>query len=596
MMSGLGSSHNKVSTSAFNYKRGPPLSRVFAVDVHDVDSDKFQDSQNAGFSWYILMTTLLVSLSAVNIGWSIGITNFSKSVICKLHPTGPMEAQSANEFPDRIPFSESAWSVAIGILSVGGLIGALISGAIADRIGRRNALVINNGFFLAGSVLMGTSTTALHFSLGRFVMGVGCGVASGVATIYVGEIAPIRWRGFYGTFFQLALVLGILIAQLVAMYVTTGLQWRVVVALPGVLSVVQVALLPLHVESPIYLIKARHVNEARHALLKLRRGFDVSTEWQESLASLDSGEADTYSSSAVVRESPVQSEPQLANAAQNDSNVTIKYIAAQAQQLVKISASGCAPNPDASSPTVSSLAAPEARFIPPISIWHIVCGRTRDDLRHLVACSSVLMALQQMAGIATILFGGNEMANSVFYPEFPLSAPWACIIICLTALPAIFICILWVDKLGRRPLLLGSLGGMTICSILAAIGMIFNIGALIIAGVFVCYFMFNFGLGTIPWFFVSESVPAYALGATTVLGCSLNWVLAIILGLLVPIIGEQIQGCLFIVIGCICMIGFIFVMICVPETMDRSVTRIVAKHAGPLHTVIKFRTRAAKKM
>ncbi|KAI7826262.1 Sodium/hydrogen exchanger family-domain-containing protein [Kickxella alabastrina] len=454
-MSGLGSSHNRVSTSAFNHKRGPPLSRVFAVDVHDVDSDKFQDSQNAG----------------------------------------PMEAQSANEFPDRIPFSESAWSVAIGILSVGGLIGALISGAIATESGDATR----------------------------------CGVASGVATIYVGEIAPIRWRGFYGTFFQLALVLGILIAQLVAMYVTTGLQWRIVVALPGVLSVVQIALLPLHVESPIYLIKARHVNEARHALLKLRRGFDVSTEWQEGLASLDSGEADTYSISVVARESPVQSEPQLANAAQNDSNATMKYIAAQTQQLAKISPSGSASNPDNSSPTVSTLAAPEARFIPPISIWHIVCGRTRDDLRHLVACSSVLMALQQMAGIATILFGGNEMANAVFYPEFPLSAPWTCILICLTALPAIFLCILLVDKLGRRPLLLGSLGGMAICSILAAIGMIFNIGALIIAGVFVCYFMFNFGLGTIPWFFVSESVPAYALGATTVLGCSLNWVLATIL-------------------------------------------------------------------
>ncbi|KAJ1885209.1 Bifunctional purine biosynthesis protein PurH, partial [Coemansia sp. S17] len=289
MLPRYGKAHTRCSgaktRSAVVNNSGLSVPRVFAVDLHEVDSDKFQDSRDSGFSSYVLTTVLLVSLSAMCIGWSLGIAGASKLTICLFQDEDT--SSGVGEFPKHILFSENSWSVAIGILSVGGLVGALASGVIADSIGRRNTLVINNGFFLAGSVWMGTATTAVHFSLGRFVMGIGCGVASNVANTYVGEISPIGWRGFYGAFFHLALMLGILGTQ-IASALVDHMQWRVVVAIPGVLSLIQIAMLPLRVESPSYLIKARHVNEARHALLKLRSGFDVTAEWQECLASLDS--------------------------------------------------------------------------------------------------------------------------------------------------------------------------------------------------------------------------------------------------------------------------------------------------------------------
>ncbi|KAJ2892866.1 Bifunctional purine biosynthesis protein PurH, partial [Coemansia aciculifera] len=258
--------------------------RVFAVDMHEVDSNKFQDSRDSGFSMYVLVTVLLASISALNIGWSLGIVGASKLAICLYEDEDTSSA--LGNFSKHILFTDNSWSVATGILSVGGLIGAMTSGAIADSIGRRNTLVINNGFFLAGSVWMATATTAVHFSLGRFVMGIGCGVASNVVNTYINEIAPIGWRGFYGSFFHFSVMLGVLGTQLAALLVD-HMQWRVVVAIPGVLSLVQIAMLPLRVESPSYLIKASHVNEARHALLKLRSGCDVTVEWQECLASLD---------------------------------------------------------------------------------------------------------------------------------------------------------------------------------------------------------------------------------------------------------------------------------------------------------------------
>ncbi|KAJ2301962.1 Bifunctional purine biosynthesis protein PurH, partial [Coemansia sp. RSA 2706] len=362
--------------------------RVFAVDLHDVDSDKFQDSRDAGFSWYVLLTTLLVSLSVVNIGWSFGVVNVSKPIICQLYPLGPSNTHSG-EFPSRIPFSDSAWTIAVGILSVGGFLGALVSGTISDSIGRRNALVVNNGLYLAGAVLMGTATTAVHFTLGRFVMGIGCGIASGVANTYIGEIAPFKWRGFYGSFFQMSIVVGLMFSQLAAMYTTSGTGWRIVVALPGAFSLIQIALLPLRVESPSYLLKVHHINEARHALLTLRRGYDVAAEWQESLLSLDASEvpvrAGSYHSAqwpAAVTTAVTPPTGHHTASKQEDSNATMKTKEPKA----------VADEAAASSLTFAeSMLAEPSRHVS--GVWQTLCGRTRDDLRHLMACCVVLMVL-----------------------------------------------------------------------------------------------------------------------------------------------------------------------------------------------------------
>ncbi|KAJ2725120.1 hypothetical protein GGI07_001490 [Coemansia sp. Benny D115] len=538
MVLGIGSMRSSRSSARSSRSRhnGAPLPQVFAVDLHD--DDKFQDSRKAGFSWYILFSTLLASLSAANIGWAIGVTNSSRSIIGRFDiPDGGSEEPT--EFPNHVAFSVNSWSVAVGVLSIGGLIGSLVSGAIANSIGRRNALVINNGFFLAGSVLMGTSTTAVHFTLGRFVLGIGCGIASSVANIFIAEISPVRWHGFYGAFFQFSLVLGLMCAQLASIYSTNGTQWRIAVSIPGVLSIVQIALLPLRVESPSYLIKARHVNEARHALLKLRRGYDVAAEWQEILDSLDSGEQHVHNSyiDSPMTHSSAPNEPHSSSSgsAVNDSDATMKCIITQAQQLAKINATS-------SVAQMQQRAVSETGLCASVSVWQTISGRTRHDLRHLVLCCTVLMALQQLAGISSVLFGGGEFVSMILDSESSLSGPWACIVVCFISLPALLLCMMWVDKLGRRPMLLGSLGGMAVCSMLASVGLFCGPQSMVMAAVFLGYFLFNMGVGTIPWFFISECVPAYALTSTTVLGCSLNWIIAIGLGLLMPVIEPAMAG------------------------------------------------------
>ncbi|KAJ2808630.1 Bifunctional purine biosynthesis protein PurH [Coemansia guatemalensis] len=593
MTQGLANVRGKNAADTQSKHTGSIYPRVFAVDLHDVDSDKFQDSRDAGFSWYVLLTTLLVSLSAINIGWSLGVVNVSKGVICQLYPTGPSNTHSG-EFPSRIPFSASAWTIAVGILSVGGFLGALVSGTIADSIGRRNALVVNNGLYLAGAVLMGTATTAVHFTLGRFVMGIGCGVASGVINTYIAEIAPFRWRGFYGAFFQLSIVIGMLFSQLAAMYATNGTEWRIVVALPGAFSLLQIALLPLRVESPSYLLKVHHINEARHALLTLRRGYDVAAEWQESLLSLDNPNASIREASrpatrwaataAAVPATPAAAAGMSAaggegDAEKNDSNATMR-------------AKGNKSTDDHGEAATSSLTCAESMLSDHpkhvSGVWQTICGRTRDDLRHLIACCIFLMALQQLSGITAILFSDSGVVMDIFDPYSPLSASWACVVVCATSIPAIFLCLVCADRLGRRAMLLSSLGGMSICCALISAGLFYGPNSLVMAAVFLSFFLFNMGIGIIPWFYISEVIPSYSLGATTVICCSLYWALSIVTGLMVPLIESIVPQWLFVVFGSFTLFGFFIVMLFVPETMECPVADVVKKHSGHIHLVVKL--------
>lgn len=76
-------------------------------------------------------------------------------------------------------------------------------------------LMANILAFIA-AIFMGFSKMAYSFEmliLGRFVIGLYCGLTTGFVPLYVGEVAPTSLRGALGTLHQLGVVVGILIAQ-----------------------------------------------------------------------------------------------------------------------------------------------------------------------------------------------------------------------------------------------------------------------------------------------------------------------------------------------------------------------------------------------
>ncbi|GAB1296329.1 Solute carrier family 2, facilitated glucose transporter member 4 [Apodemus speciosus] len=118
----------------------------------------------------------------------------------------------------------------------------------------KRAMLANNVLAVLGGTLMGLANAAASYEiliLGRFLIGAYSGLTSGLVPMYVGEIAPTHLRGALGTLNQLAIVIGILVAQLI--------------------------LLPFCPESPRYLYIIRNLEgPARKSLKRLTGWADVS--------------------------------------------------------------------------------------------------------------------------------------------------------------------------------------------------------------------------------------------------------------------------------------------------------------------------------
>ena len=110
--------------------------------------------------------------------------------------------------------SPSAQGLAMTIALVGCMIGAMVCGWLADRIGRKRLLIVSALIFLLSSVATGAFSEVQSFRVARFFGGIGIGVASGLSPMYIAEVAPARVRGKLVSLNQMTIVLGILGAQI----------------------------------------------------------------------------------------------------------------------------------------------------------------------------------------------------------------------------------------------------------------------------------------------------------------------------------------------------------------------------------------------
>jgi SP family arabinose:H+ symporter-like MFS transporter len=95
---------------------------------------------------------------------------------------------------------------------MGCILGAALGGTLGDRFGRKPVLIVAAFLFFLSAFL---STIPLTFGVlipARIIGGVGVGMASVLAPMYISEFAPPRLRGRLVAFYQLSIVVGILVA------------------------------------------------------------------------------------------------------------------------------------------------------------------------------------------------------------------------------------------------------------------------------------------------------------------------------------------------------------------------------------------------
>jgi len=105
--------------------------------------------------------------------------------------------------------------VAMSTALIGCLVGAMVAGSAADRYGRKPLLILSAVLFTVSAVATGLFSNLSLFNIARFIGGVGIGIASTLAPMYIAEVSPADIRGRMVSLNQMTIVLGILGAQVV---------------------------------------------------------------------------------------------------------------------------------------------------------------------------------------------------------------------------------------------------------------------------------------------------------------------------------------------------------------------------------------------
>ncbi|KAM4636106.1 solute carrier family 2, facilitated glucose transporter member 3-like [Discoglossus pictus] len=232
----------------------------------------------------LAFSVLVAAIASLQFGYNTGVINAPEEIIKAFYNESYIHRYGESMSRGLLT---SLWSLSVAIFSVGGMVGSLSVGFFANRFGRRNSMLLVNIAVQLGGALMALSKLAWSLEMliiGRFLVGIFSGFATGLVPMYIGELAPTRLRGALGTLNQLGIVVGILVAQIFGLDFILGSAqlWPLLLGLTVVLSVIQCVLLPFCPKSPRYLLIIKGETEkAREILQKVRGTDDVDLDIQE---------------------------------------------------------------------------------------------------------------------------------------------------------------------------------------------------------------------------------------------------------------------------------------------------------------------------
>jgi len=166
--------------------------------------------------------------------------------------------------------SDGLHGFAVAIALYGTVLGAMLGAIPSDRLGRKRTLFWVGILYLSSAVGSALAPEVISFMFFRFIGGLGVGVSSVAAPMYISEIAPPQSRGKLVGLFQFNVVLGILIAY-ASNYLLEGTgeqAWRLMLgieALPALVFAVLVTRVP---RSPRWLIVKKNRDEEARGILR----------------------------------------------------------------------------------------------------------------------------------------------------------------------------------------------------------------------------------------------------------------------------------------------------------------------------------------
>ena len=175
---------------------------------------------------------------------------------------------------------QELWGLSAGMHGIamasalyGTVLGSLIGGWPTERFGRKPTLLLIGILYLAGAAGSGLANNVLVFIIARVLGGIGIGISTVTAPLYISEIAPPKHRGWLTGMFQFNIVFGILVAYLYnALLAGVGpnaWRWMLgVAAFPSLAYAVLCLGLP---ESPRWLLGKRNDRKSGMKVLRLMK-------------------------------------------------------------------------------------------------------------------------------------------------------------------------------------------------------------------------------------------------------------------------------------------------------------------------------------
>ncbi len=396
----------------------------------------------------------------------------------------------------------------------GCLIGAILSGFLSDKYGRKRLLIMTAFVFIISAVGTGAAQTINFFVFYRILGGIAIGLASNLSPMYIAEVSPPALRGKFVSLNQLTIVIGILAAQIINWLIAEEVPanstneailkswngqwgWRWMFWAENVPALAFFILMFTVPESPRWLVKRNEIKKAGNILNKiggLKYGNDELSKIKSSLT--------------------------------KESNKS----------------------------SLKMLLAPE--------------------LRNVLVIGIVLAVFQQWCGINVIFNYAEEVFAAAGYGVSDML--FNIVITGSVNLIFTFVAIHTVDRLGRKSLMLMGAGGLAGIYLLIGLSYYFGISGwpmlVLVVMAIACYAM---SLAPVTWVILSEIFPNRIRGAAMSVATVALWSASFLLTYTFPLLNSWFNASgTFWLYGAISLAGFLFIYKRLPETKGKSLEEL----------------------
>ncbi len=431
-------------------------------------------------------------------------------------------AQAKDFIKQDLDLSDTAISWVVSSMMAGAAAGALSAGILTRRYGRKMTLLVSGLSFVLGSLGCALSGSGAMLIISRTVVGLSIGVASFTAPLYLSEVAPRNIRGTMISMYQLMITAGILASFVINTLIRKG----------------------------TYSGSAEQAGQAASDFMF----SNISLGWR-----------------AMFFMTVIPSVIFLLGVLFLPRSPRWLFSVGRDQEAQKV-LHGIRTTPEEAEQEAEEIRAAAASCIGRTS--GIRMFRENKNFRRTVFLGIALQLMQQLCGINIVMYFGPEIIRNAGYTS-EFATNMGTIAIGLTNMLATFIAIAYIEKWGRKKILLAGYGIMTLA--MGALALFIALGQSMAAIISVLVFIvaFAFSAGPVVWVLCSEIQPLAGRDFGITCSTGANWLSNMaIAATFLPLLGC-LGNSLTMALYAVCSLISIFVIMkFVPETKGVSLEHL----------------------